>query len=263
MRTLMCAFLALAFLATGYGIVNARFVRVTRVTVAIRDLPPAWEGRTAVQLSDVHLGAVNNTGYAEQLHALADREQPDLIFFTGDYFDGSWPTLDDLGAKLRIFRAPLGTYFINGNHEIYDGREAVIKAVEPAGVTFLRDRFVEVDGVQILGIDWGDREFGRRDIAPVLASLDPTMPAIALCHEPRYGAELAAAGVDLRLSGHTHRGQMFPASLVTRMIYGPEHTGQNVSGDFTSYTSTGAGTWGPPLRIGTNPEIVVITFVKK
>jgi uncharacterized protein len=263
MRAVMSVLLALSLAITAYGIVNARIVRVTRITAPIADLPPAWEGRKAVQLSDVHLGAIYNGGRAEHLRALTDREKPDLIFFTGDYFDGSWPTLDDLGAKLRIFRAPLGTYFINGNHEIYDGREAVIKAVEPTGVTYLRDRFVEVDGVQILGIDWGDREFGTRDLSPLLTTLDQDLPAIALYHEPRYTKELAAAGVDLRLSGHTHQGQVFPGRFITRAIFGPEHAGLNDIGGLLSYTSIGAGTWGPPLRVGTNPEIVVITFVKK
>lgn len=263
MKGFMAALLALAFALTAYGLVNARFVKVTHITVDIAGLPESWEGRKAVQLSDVHLGAVNNGKYIVRLRALAKAENPDLIFFTGDYFDGSWPSLNDIGARLKDFTAPLGVYFINGNHEIYDGRDKVAAAVANTGVQYLKDEIKVVDGVQILGLDWPERDFGKRDLGPVFAKLDPDKPAIALYHEPRYLEAMKAAGIDLLLSGHTHRGQMYPAGLVTRLIYGPCHSGLCRDGDFTIYTSSGAGTWGPPLRVGTRPEIVVITFIKR
>jgi hypothetical protein len=254
------AAVALACLYSTYGIWNAYHPRVRNLTVRIKDLPPAWRGRKVVQLSDVHLGYILRASFASRLVAMVNAESPDLVVITGDLFDGVDGKLEELIAPLNALRPPLGTYFVTGNHETYLGVKRAYAALRTTPVRILADEMVVIDGLQLIGISYPERGHPK-DFAQVIAKLpgfDPALPSILLYHSPTHIAEAKAAGISLQLSGHAHHGQIFPIQFISRLIFGRYYEGLHVEGDYTIYTSSGAGTWGPTMRTGNHPEIAVI-----
>ncbi len=254
------AAVGLACLYSTYGIWNAYHPRARNLTVRIKNLPPAWRGRKVVQLSDVHLGHILRAGFASRLVAMANAESPDLVVITGDLFDGADGKLEELVAPLKALRAPLGIYFVTGNHETYLGVERAYAALRTTPVRILADEIVVIDGLQLIGISYPERGHSR-DFAPVLPKLpgfDPALHSILLYHSPTHIAEAKAAGISLQLSGHAHQGQILPIQFISRLVYGRYYHGLHVEGDYTIYTSSGAGTWGPTMRTGNHPEIAVI-----
>jgi len=254
------AAVALACLYSAYGLWNAYHPRVEYLTVRIKNLPPAWRGRKVAQLSDLHLGYILRASFASRLVAMVNAENPDLVAITGDLFDGADGKLEELVAPLNALRAPLGIYFVTGNHETYLGVERAYAALRATPVRILADQRVVIDGLQVIGVsypEWGH----SKDFAHVIAKLrgfNPALPSILLYHSPTHIAEAKAAGVSLQLSGHAHHGQILPIQFISRLVYGRYYHGLHVEGDYTFYASSGAGTWGPTMRTGNHAEIAVI-----
>jgi uncharacterized protein len=248
-------------IASLYGIVNARWIRVKHITVKMPHLPPSWRGRVAAQVTDVHLGHVNGRGFMRRLVAMLQRLKPDIVFITGDLFDGSKVEPHGLVSAWRELSAPFGAYFVTGNHEEFSDPGQYLDAIRRSGVRVLDNEKVIIDGVQIVGVNHHD-SVGPERFRSVLkaASLDPSQASILLSHSP-HGLPIAEeAGVSLQLSGHTHGGQFFPFTWFTRRIFGEYTYGLRRFRDLIVNTSYGAGTWGPPMRVGTRPEIVLIEF---
>ncbi|MGA2629219.1 MAG: metallophosphoesterase [Terriglobia bacterium] len=256
------AAVVLAGLYSGYGVWNAYHPRTTEIRVKIRNLPPAWQGRRIVQLSDVHLGHIHGAAFLEDLVARTNALRPDMVVITGDLFDGADGRLEDLVRPLDDLRAPLGMYFVTGNHETYLGVERAYAALRTTPVRILNDEMVVIDGLQVIGIAYPERMVSM-DLAQTIRKVrnfDPQLPSLLLYHSPARAEQAKSAGINLQLSGHTHQGQIFPIQLISRLIYGKYYHGLHVEGDYTIYTSSGAGTWGPTLRTGNHPEIAVITL---
>jgi predicted MPP superfamily phosphohydrolase len=254
------AAVALACLYSTYGVWNAYHPRARNLTVRIKNLPPAWRGRKVVQLTDVHLGSILRASFASRLVAMVNAESPDLVVITGDLFDGADGKLEELIAPLNALRAPLGIYFATGNHETYLGVERAYAALRTTPVRILADETVVIDGLQVIGVSYPERGHSK-EFAQVIAKLpgfDPTLPSILLYHGPTHIAEAKAAGISLQLSGHAHHGQILPIQFISRLVYGRYYQGLHVEGDYTIYTSSGAGTWGPTMRTGNHPEIAMI-----
>jgi predicted MPP superfamily phosphohydrolase len=254
------AALTLSCLYSAYGLWNAYHPRARNLTVRIKNLPPAWQGRKIVQLSDAHLGYILRAGFASRLVAMINAENPHLVVITGDLFDGADGKLEDLIAPLNALRAPLGIYFVTGNHETYLGVERAYAALRTTGVRILADERVVIEGLQVIGVSYPERGHAK-DLAQAIAKLagfDPALPSILLYHSPTHIAEAKTAGVSLQLSGHAHHGQILPIQFISRLVYGKYYHGLHVEGDYTLYASSGAGTWGPTLRTGNHPEIAVI-----
>jgi predicted MPP superfamily phosphohydrolase len=255
------AFLAIAVLATLYGIANASWIRVRRIAVRLPNLPESWRGRVAAQVSDLHLGHVRNIGFARRIIAKLKRLQPDVVFITGDLFDGSAVDLERLSRPWAEVPAPLGTYFITGNHEEFSDRTKYLEALKRFGVRILNNEKVVVDGLQIVGVHDRDAAVPERFRSLLdRAALDRRRASILLVHAPRHLSAAEEAGISLQLSGHTHRGQFFPFTRIVSRIYKQYAYGLQTFGNLSVYTTCGTGTWGPPLRVGTNPEIVLIQF---
>ncbi len=252
-------FMTLGMAYSVYGIWNAQHPVIKKVTVTIPNLPQAWKGRTAVQLSDVHLGPVHREKFFQKVINQVKSLNPDVVFVTGDLFDGGGRDLDKLAEPLDQLNPPMGSYFITGNHETYIGLDNALAALENIQITKLHDKTVVVAGMQIVGIDY-PKMGEKKDLATIMGHTDPAVPSIVLWHEPNHLAELRQFGADLILSGHTHVGQVWPFNFITQAIYGANDYGLNVDGNFSQYTSSGVGTWGPPMRTGNRPEIVAITF---
>jgi predicted MPP superfamily phosphohydrolase len=254
-------FLSAALLISAYGIINAGTTRVKRITVKLDNLPEAWRGRTATLVSDVHLGHVRNLGSIRTLVAQVAGLESDIVFITGDLYDGTAADYNGLAAPWSTLSVPLGQYFVLGNHEGFSDSTRYLKAVSAAGIRVLNRDKVEIDGLQLVGVRYHDATHAEH-FRSVLREIgvDRNRASILLTHAPDHVAVSAAEGISLQLSGHTHGGQFFPFNLFVKRIYGAFAYGLSRLGSLQVYTTYGAGTWGPPMRVGTNAEIVLIRF---
>jgi uncharacterized protein len=250
-----------AVVAGLYGVFNASWTRTTRTTVRLANLPAAWRGRKAALISDLHLGHVRNGSFLRRMVAMILKEQPDVIFIAGDLYDGTAIDARRAAEPLNQLVAPHGVYFVAGNHEQFGDDSKYLLAIAAAGVRVLSNEKVEVDGLQIVGVPYRNATHDAH-FASVLHSirLDRHRASILLTHAPDHPEVAEAAGVSLQLSGHTHLGQFIPWSWMARRIYRQFVYGLSRIGKMQVFTSSGAGTWGPPLRLGSNPEIVVLEF---
>ena len=260
-RVLIEVFIGIAVLASVYGFINAGAIRVTRINVQLPLLPGPWKGKTAIWVSDTHLGQVRNYGFARQIAAKVKALRPDVVFIGGDLYDGVAVDLDRTIEPFSKISAPYGSYFITGNHEEFSDNTPYLQAVRRAGIHVLYNEKVDLDGLQIIGVDYrGARK--EEDFRTILQNIriDPRRPSILLKHAPFHLQVAREQGISLQLSGHTHRGQVFLFRWITAKVYQGYDYGLKWFGDLLVYTSSGTGTWGPPMRIDTIPEIVVIEF---
>lgn len=258
------ATLAVTALVVSLGFWNARNPQVRRLAVTI---PKAVEGRTSLRIalaSDIHLGILVGNSLVGDLVTTVAGLKPDLILLPGDIVDEDLEPVirQDLGRQLLALRAPLGVYACTGNHEYIGGAEPAVRYLEAHGIRVLRDEAVALPGgIWLAGRE--DRMKGRftgaerKPLAEVLRAADRARPVILMDHQPFRLDDAARHGVDLQVSGHTHHGQLWPLSLITRSIY-PISYGYGRIGGTQVYVSCGFGTWGPPVRVGNRPEIVLI-----
>jgi predicted MPP superfamily phosphohydrolase len=251
-----------AAILTGlYAVANASWTRVTRATVKLANLPEAWRGRKAALISDLHLGHVRNGGFLRRMVAKILREEPDAVFIAGDLYDGTAIDAASAAEPLNRLTAPQGVYFIAGNHEQFGDDGKYLRAVAAAGVRVLDNEKVDVEGLQIIGVPYRNAtRKGHLESVLQRLGLDRDRASILLVHAPDYPEVAEAAGVSLQLSGHTHLGQFIPWSWFARRMYRQFVYGLSRIGKMQVFTSSGAGTWGPPLRLGSNPEIVMLQF---
>ena len=253
--------IGMAFVASLYGFVNAAVIRITRINVQLPGFSSSWKGKTAVWVSDTHLGQVRNFGFAQKIAAMVQDLHPDIVFFGGDLYDGEAVDVDKVIEPFSRISAPFGTYFITGNHEEFYDNTKYLQAARRAGMRVLDNEKVELDGLQIIGVDYRDTR-GEEPFKSILKKIgiDRQKPSILLKHVPFHLQPARDHGITLQLSGHTHHGQVFLFRFITSRIYQGYDYGLKRFGDLLVYTSSGAGTWGPPMRVDTKPEIVVITF---
>lgn len=252
---------AIAMAVGLYGLVNANWMRITRIRVQLENLPDTWRGRRAALISDVHLGHVRNRNFLQRLVAKILQEEPDAIFIAGDLYDGTAIDAAHAAAPLAQLTAPHGVYFVAGNHEQFGDDSKYLNAVAATGVRVLRSEKVNVDGLQVVGVPYRDAATnGGLASALRRVPLDRDRASILLTHAPDDPAAAEALGFSLQLSGHTHLGQFIPWSWMARRIYRQFVYGLSRIGKMQVFTSSGVGTWGPPLRLGSNPEIVMLEF---
>ena len=250
-----------AALISAYGLVNASWVRVKKITVKLPNLPISWRGRVAALVSDVHLGHVNGFRFMRRIVAMLRRLQPDVVFITGDLYDGTKIDPDKSASPWKELSTKFGAYFVTGNHEEFSDPTKYLDGVRASGIQVLENEKVIVDGLQIAGVHHSDSANPDRFRAILKdADLDRSRASILLSHAPHALPIAEEAGISLQLSGHTHGGQIFPFTWFTKRIFGKYTFGLERFGDLMVYTSSGAGTWGPPMRIGTRPEIILIQF---
>jgi predicted MPP superfamily phosphohydrolase len=261
--------LGLAAVMTLIGLRLARRPRVVRVDVPIADLPAAFAGFSIAQISDLHVGPTIKRRFVEHIVARVNALGADVIAVTGDLVDGTVEALAAHTAPLSALAAPLGVYFVTGNHEYYSDERAWSKEIARLGLRVLKNEHVILNrgGARLLlaGVtDYGAHHFDpaeRSDPdaaligAPVGAS-----PRILLAHQPSSARDAAAAGFDLQISGHTHGGQFWPWTFFVR-YFQPFTAGLERLGDLWVYVSRGTGYWGPPNRFGSPSEITLLRLV--
>jgi len=205
-----------------------------------------------VQITDVHIGS-RSSRFLEKVMRKITQLDAQFLCITGDFVDASGVTEEEL-RSLQTFDGPI--YFCIGNHEKYEDLESIVERLSHLGVTVLRNRAITDNGVQIVGIDDMDdaMQVGRQ-LARIRVETEPYV--ILLYHRPRGLEAAAEAGVDLMLSGHTHNGQIVPFNLIVKRVF-EQMRGLYYHGQATLYVSSGTGTWGPIMRLGTRSEITLI-----
>lgn len=250
-----------ATLAGLYGMVNAACTRVNKISVKLPNLPESWRGRVAALVSDTHLGHVRSYSFLRRIIGILTRLQPDVVFIGGDLYDGTAADLERLAEPWADFSPPWGTYFVAGNHDGFTGYAKHVEAVSASGVRVLNNEKVTVDGLQIVGVHYHDAVNAHRYRSILQrAELDRERASILLTHAPSGLPIAEEEGISLQLSGHTHGGQIFPFTWIVSRVWGQFAYGLKRLGNLLVYTSSGIGTWGPPMRVGTKPEIVLIEF---
>jgi uncharacterized protein len=257
---IVAALYGLAVVVGIYGMLNATQIRTRHVSVNLPNLPASWRARTALFVSDLHLGHIRGVRFCRKIVDMTAALAPDVVFIGGDLYDGTRVDPKRVAQPWSELKAKFGTYLIAGNHEEFSGR-ASLKAAEGAGIHVLNDRKVVLDGLQIVGVDYHASISAKRfELVLHGMQLDPNCASILISHSPHRLAVAERAGISLQLSGHTHRGQILPSRWMVERIFGPYAYGLQRFGKMMVYTSSGAGTWGPPMRVGTDSEIVLIRF---
>ena len=247
----------LGLAAAAYGVLNAARIRVTRYTVSLPNLPGELWGRIGVLVSDVHLGNIRGAGFSRRVAARVRALSPDFLFICGDMFDGAQVDLGACAAPWGAIGAPLGSFFVTGNHDEFTDSAKIMEALRRVGIRVLDNERVTVRGLQIVGVHDGVAR-DEREFRGILArsGLDRDRPSILLSHQPSHLSIPSEFGVSLQLSGHTHNGQFWPWSILVSRVFGPFAYGLNRFGALQVITSCGVGTWGPPMRVATRSEIV-------
>ena len=210
-----------------------------------------------VMLSDLHAGFHNRRAEVGRWGNLINAENADLILIAGDMIDGNVRPLKAQGTAEELSRLNAPTIACLGNHEYITGLSKALNLLDDTGIKILRDGIMTVDGVTIVGRD--DRSNrNRKSIKQLMQGVDKHSYTILLDHQPYHLEEAEQNGVDLQLSGHTHRGQVWPLNWVTRKMYECDY-GQYQRGKTDYYVSSGMGIWGGKFRIGTDSEYAVIT----
>lgn len=240
-----------------FGFINAHIVRVRSLDITVTKEAGKRKTLNIVMASDIHLSSIIGRSRIDHLVEKINSLSPDVVLLPGDILDGDLnPVIDqNLGESLRRIKAPLGVYAVTGNHEFYGGIERACEYITEHGVKMLRDTMVFLDSsFYIVGRE--DREVRKRKtLSELMENADKKFPVILMDHQPFHLEEAEANGIDLQLSGHTHHGQMWPNNYITDMVYELDY-GYLVKGSTHIYVSSGVGTWGPPIRIAADPEIV-------
>ena len=250
-----------------YGTWNARHPVTRNYEITIPKAAGPLETVQVVMVSDLHLGNIITNQRLTKLVNRINQLEPDIILFAGDIIDSKVDVLvnQQMIDNFARLRPKLATYGILGNHEYFDQKpDVAIEYLKQGNVHVLRDQWSLIaDSFYLVGRDDLSKErytgTSRQDLATVMTGINHTLPIILLDHQPHNLQDGVDQGVDLQLSGHTHLGQFFPNNLFTKMLYELDWGYLRKEG-LQIIVTCGVGTWGPPIRIGSRPEIVNITI---
>ncbi len=250
------------------GFIQANTTRIKKLDITIQKKSPLPNQAPTLKLvvvTDIHLGTIIGRRHVKKLNRLIEKIDPAILLLPGDVVDEDIrPVIrQDLGELLKSLHPTYGTYSVTGNHEYIGGVEHAVKYLQEHNIRVLRDEWLEVCGLQIVGReDISSRRFTlqkRKSLDEILVGIDFNKPVILLDHQPSRLNEAQSAGVDLQLSGHTHHGQMWPISLLTKRIF-EVSWGYLRKGKTQYYVSCGFGSWGPPIRLGSHSEIIELNL---
>jgi len=245
-----------------YGLFDANNIRIERVSIKSSKIPKELGSIRIAQISDLHIGLIIMEGRVKKVLDVIKREKPDMLVSTGDLIDGQAPALDGISELFHDVRPKFGKYAVTGNHEYYAGLDHTLEFTRKAGFVVLRGAGATVSGVlNIAGVD--DRQgtsfddYRGGEEKSLLEGLPDDRFTLLLKHRPVID-ESSVGLFDLQLSGHTHGGQIFPFGLAVRYFF-PYMSGlAELAKGSRLYTSRGTGTWGPPFRFLSPPEVTII-----
>ena len=249
---------------------NANNIVVKKYNIDIPKKNGEIDTLNVLFFSDSHFTPINNGRIMHKIIEIADSIKPDLILMSGDIVDDKSNNLKryNIDKELRNLNAKFGVFTCNGNHEHIVDAEDAVNFLQSNGVSVIIDTFITINNsIQIIGREDRSvtrfRDTPRKSLTDIMNGIDRNLPIILLDHQPFELEEAANHGIDLQLSGHTHHGQMFPGNLITSIVYELSY-GFLKKGKTQFYVTSGVGTWGPPVRIGSESEVVhfVITFTE-
>jgi predicted MPP superfamily phosphohydrolase len=243
------------------GHINALWINVKEIPIEIHKKIKGNPEVKILMASDIHLGALIGERREKKLLDIVREQKPDLVLLCGDLVDGEIaPVLrKNLGRHIQEINTPLGVYAILGNHEYIGGAEKTLPYLKSINIKVLIDSVVSLpNGIQLVGRnDRSSRGPNQpKPLSELLASVNPEYPVIVMNHQPFNLSEASDANIDLHLSGHTHNGQLWPFNYITKAIF-ELSWGYLKKGNTHFYVSSGYGTWGPPVRTGNRPEVVI------
>lgn len=248
------------------GYLNAISPRVKNINIHVSKQVEDVKQLNIAFASDIHLGhVIGKKSLKKIVHGL-NAMNPDLVLFPGDIVDEELkPVIDkNLGELFKSLKPKYGVFAVTGNHEYIGGAEQAVNYLSKFGIRFLRDETVNIaNAFYIAGREdisitsfYGKK---RKTVAELLNNTDPKLPVIMMDHQPIALSEASENGVDLQVSGHTHHGQMWPLHLITKRVFKLSWGYMKINNSHF-YVSSGAGSWGPRVRVGNHPEIVLINM---
>lgn len=259
--------LLLSIAISFYGYFEAKNIHTENLIIRTSKLPNNIKRLKIVQISDVHLGLIIREERLKNIIRIIKEAKPDILVSTGDLVDGQINKIEDLAEMLDEIKPEYGKFAVTGNHEFYAGLDQALDFTMKAGFKLLRGERVSVEGIiNIAGVD--DRTLYTAGLSDnvtekeLLTGLDHNKFTILLKHRPLVDND-SIGFFDLQLSGHTHKGQLFPFSLFTKMYYPSDSGILKLFNNSLLYVSRGAGTWGPPIRFLSPPEVTVIELIKQ
>lgn len=269
------AFSGIAVFIITTGIIFAGYLNSNRIVINEASIE-IFKGKSQLDelrialVADIHLSLLNDEKILEEIVRKINSVQPDIVLMPGDIVDDKPILLDQIGigSSLKKIKSKYGIYISNGNHEFISGVEESAEYLTRHGAVVIRDTAIMIDSsFYVIGRE--DRVMprftgkDRKSLSEIMKYIETGYPVFLIDHTPSDLKDAEKFGIDLQLSGHTHHGQMFPANLVTSLIYEVSR-GYSRRGSTQYYVTSGAGTWGPKVRLGSDSEIVVlnIKFVK-
>lgn len=253
--------IALAVIATIAGFIYAQMITVRYYTVKLSD--NFTKTQNIALISDTHFGPARNTKLAERFVSKLSELSPDMILYAGDMYDGPAFDFNSVNPALIKLTKIAPVYFSPGNHEGYGSYSDFMSNNNSVGFKNLVDETATQSGITILGIGYRLKNQSE-EVDLLLGSMKSkspelfNQPIIAIHHSPIMLDMLSKNGVDISVHSHTHRGQFWPNSLITRMVYGKYHYGLNLYNEMNVITTSGVGTAGPAMRLFNTPEIIII-----
>jgi predicted MPP superfamily phosphohydrolase len=247
-----------------YGYYNFTHPKISEQEIVIHKKAGSYKNLKIVGLSDLHLGVNIDKNRLESFVRLVNAQNPDLVIIAGDMIDNNALPLmkEKMWEEFAQIQAPLGVYACLGNHEYLSGIQSSLDFLRKTNIRLLIDSTAWIDNsFWLIGRDdfKGMRNHRREPLSGLVAKTNPNQPLFLLDHEPVNLNDAKQNGIDLQFSGHTHLGQIFPVSLLVKKMYETAY-GYTQRGNTQYYITSGIGLWGPPLRIGTNSEIVVFNI---
>jgi uncharacterized protein len=247
------------------GHINTWYPVINRLEISLDGRDSQMDAFTMAVVSDIHLGTLTSKHRIRKMVSRINSLEPDIIVLAGDILDEDvGPVIHkDLGSAIKDLDAPLGVFGVTGNHEFIGGIDEAAEYLTSHGIKLIRDSVVKINNSFYLAgrEDLAISQFtgmNRKSLEDLMKMAEDDLPVIMLDHQPYNLDRSAAAGVDLQLSGHTHHGQLWPFNFITRAIYSISRGYGEIEG-MKVYVSNGIGTWGPPVRTGSRPEIVLLT----
>lgn len=257
---------AVAVSVTGFGMTRAyRPPSIKRYDIPMARLARRADGLRVAVLADLHVGPLLGTGQVERMVEIVNGLDADVVAVVGDVVTSEPGRVRDSLLPLTGMRGRHGVFYVTGNHEYYVGAENWTEAAAELDLRVLRNERVEIahggGAIDLAGVNdiTGAQYADPPDYAKTLAGRDPGRPVVLMAHQPVAVHDAAPYGVDLQLSGHTHGGQMFPFDYLVGLQQ-PVVSGFGEVDGTPVYVTNGAGFWGPPVRVGADPDITLLTL---
>ena len=254
----------LVLLIAAAGFINRTNFKVKTLELTFMKKNSALTELNIVMFSDLHLSPVNNESFLHKIVKKVNALNPDIILLPGDIVDDKAEILSRncIGVGLKNLKSKYGVFSSTGNHEFINGVERSVNFAKEFGITVLRDEYVKIDNsFYVVGReDVSKSSFTkerRKKLNDIISQMHDNLPVILLDHTPVKLNEAVENKIDLQLSGHTHNGQMFPLNFITKLIY-EVSWGYLKKEDTHFYVSSGVGSWGPPVKLASDAEIVNI-----